>query len=231
MLEKKIEKIEIRNTKNYENREENKCYGDVSEDVRERKSRNMDLRTRQTDMEKTLSEIQGSLASSRPGRPLFERGEGRVIHFIDIENIARSPILTEERVQLTRSLYIKSGLYKEGDLVFIACGKANSAAVGFGWPSAHRTSRPGRDGADFELIEAIKRENVPERFDRVVIASGDGIFTTRAQVLRRRGVDVTVVAPPEGLSTRLRGAACRTVLIDTERLSMFFLANEESRLI
>jgi hypothetical protein len=231
MLERKIEKIEIRNTDNYENREENKCYGDVSEEVEERKSRNMDLRIRHTEMEETVREIQLSIASSRPGRPLFERGEGRVIHFIDIENIAKSPRLTEAQVRLTRALYIKSGLYKEGDLVFIACGQANSAAVGFGWPSAHRTSRPGRDGADFELIEAIKREKVSERFDRAVIASGDGIFTTRAEILRRQGVEVTVVAPPKGLSTRLRGAASRTVLIDTERLSMFFLANEESRLV
>ena len=159
----------------------------------------------------------------------FDRGPGRVIHFIDIENIANGPRLTEDGVRRARAIYMKSGLYRPGDLVFIACGSSNRAVVRFGWPDAHLTIRRGRDGADFALIEAIKRENVPERFARAVIASGDGIFATRAEVLRRSGVEVTVVAPPRGLSSRLRGAASHTALIDTDRLNMFFLNDEANR--
>jgi hypothetical protein len=156
--------------------------------------------------------------------PALRSGPVRTIHFVDIENIAGGPVLTEEGVRRAKQVYQRSGIFKEGDLVFIACSQGNAAAVGFGWPEAHLRLGSGRDGADFELIKAIKDERIPERFAHVVIASGDGAVATRTEVLRRAGVKVTVVSRPKGLSTRLRHAATQTALIDTDRLQMFFYA-------
>ena len=157
-----------------------------------------------------------------PVKPFIQRHGGRVIHFIDIENIAGGPELTVESVRRAKQIYLRSGVYELGDLIYIACSRANGVVTGLGWPEGHLVCATGRDGADFELIEAIKRERVPERFAQVVIASGDGIFSTRAEVLRRAGVEVTVIAPAGGLSNRLRQAASSAVLIDTDKLSWFF---------
>jgi hypothetical protein len=158
---------------------------------------------------------------------IIRKAQGRLIHLIDIENIAGGPYLTVEAVERAKEIYLRSGLYQLGDLVYIACSRANAFNVGVGWREGHLVCATGRDGADFELIKAIERERIPERFAQVVIASGDGIFTTRAEVLRRQGVEVTVVAPTGGLSTRLRRAASNAVLIDTEAVEMFFYSPDK----
>ena len=50
-------------------------------------------------------------------------------------------------------------------------------------------------------------EHPEERYDEVVLASGDGIFADRVADLAGRGVPVTVVSRPGSLSHRLRLAA------------------------
>ena len=49
------------------------------------------------------------------------------------------------------------------------------------------------------------------RYDGVVLGSGDGIFVDAVLGLRKGGLDVTVVAPPEALSRHLRMVANRIV--------------------
>lgn len=52
-----------------------------------------------------------------------------------------------------------------------------------------------------------------ERFERVTICSGDGIFTMSAAWLAGAGVDVTVVSLPGHVSARLRLAARQVTLL------------------
>lgn len=71
----------------------------------------------------------------------------------------------------------------------------------------------GPDGADLALLGALRPAFMAERYQRVVIASGDGIFTELAAELGRRGVTVWVVAPKGSTATRLRLAAARVVAL------------------
>ncbi len=71
----------------------------------------------------------------------------------------------------------------------------------------HAVVRSGPDGADLALVEIVEMEDVAVRFDRIVIASGDGIFAHPAAQLQASGVAVTVVSRPDALSRQLKLAA------------------------
>jgi uncharacterized LabA/DUF88 family protein len=60
----------------------------------------------------------------------------------------------------------------------------------------------------------LASEGIRERFDRIYLASGDGIFTTEVAALAGDGVPVTVVARPESLSRSLRLAATSVVFFN-----------------
>jgi uncharacterized LabA/DUF88 family protein len=74
--------------------------------------------------------------------------------------------------------------------------------------------RSGEDGADLALLDVLLGERVAARFDEVVLASGDGIFTDAVAALGTAGVDVTVLARSGHCSKRLRLAARHTVLLE-----------------
>jgi len=67
----------------------------------------------------------------------------------------------------------------------------------------------GTDGADRALLAAVGPvHRVAERFDRIVIGSGDGrAFAVLARTLRSAGVEVWVVARPGSLSRALAAQA------------------------
>ena len=48
----------------------------------------------------------------------------------------------------------------------------------------------GRDSADKALLNSVDVDHVAERFDSVVIASGDGFFAGLARTLSERGLSV-----------------------------------------
>jgi len=104
------------------------------------------------------------------------------------------------------------------DQVVVACSELTIRNAGCCWPGARCLVRPGPDGADLELLAVIEQERVAERFSRVAIASGDGIFTAAAADLAVAGCQVTVVSRRAGLSRRLAvAAALRVIYIDTPR--------------
>ena len=84
------------------------------------------------------------------------------------------------------------------------------------WATWHGSGRAaegyGADGADRALLEVLTYD-VHRRFERVVIASGDGIFAESVALLTQRGTHTTVVAHERGLSARLRMAASEVVLL------------------
>lgn len=66
----------------------------------------------------------------------------------------------------------------------------------------------GIDGADLALLDVARPvEAIAGSFERVVIASGDGIFAGLATDLRRAGLVVCAVSRPESLAVKLRQAA------------------------
>jgi hypothetical protein len=128
----------------------------------------------------------------------------RSIHLVDIENLVGSSVTSRVDVARVRSRYDALAGVVPGDHVVIATGKCAASAAWFGWGPARRLLGPGIDGADRALLEVIECEQLVTRYQRVVVASGDGIFADACALLQSEGCAVTVVTRPEALSKRLR---------------------------
>ncbi|WP_125776965.1 NYN domain-containing protein [Antribacter gilvus] len=126
----------------------------------------------------------------------------RALHLVDIENLTGTGLPDSVAVQVARRNLQRAVPVADGDLVVVGSSHAAALAIADGWGAARYVWRSGRDGADLALLGVLE-EDVAERFDHVVIASGDGIFADAAAGLGRRGCDVTVVAREGGISWRL----------------------------
>lgn len=133
----------------------------------------------------------------------------RTLCLVDIENMACNSRVQQAKVsRIQRRLSATAGLNHD-DHVVIAAGPLSAQAAWRGWKgAARRLLGRGQDGADRALLAAVDDlQWVADRFDRVVIASGDHIFAPTVAALQTRGIDVLVVAPPVGLSKQMRLAA------------------------
>src|SRR5690349_10494318 len=101
----------------------------------------------------------------------------RAVHLIDVENLAGYPVPALARVREVRDRYVSRVGFGPIDQVILACNHLAIRQVIFGWPRARYLIRSGKNGADIELINVIAYEDIAARFSRVVIASGDGIFS------------------------------------------------------
>jgi hypothetical protein len=131
----------------------------------------------------------------------------RRIVLIDIENIVGGGVEVPEQVHGAQAAIEAVVRPREQDHVVVACGRFSVDVAGFEWLGSHRlVFRGGRDGADLELLDILESEAVGDRFDEVVLVSGDGIFADVISLLGCR-TDVTVVSRIESCSRRLRMAA------------------------
>lgn len=105
-------------------------------------------------------------------------------------------------------------LLQGGEQVVIGTSHVGVMATGLGWPGTRILARSGPDGADLALLEVLTTERIDERFDEVVLVSGDGIFSEAVASLGRAGVKVTVVALTGHCSKRLRMASSGTVFLN-----------------
>lgn len=102
----------------------------------------------------------------------------------------------------------------DGEQVVIGTSHVGLFNAKAAWPCALIRFRSGEDGADLELLDVLATEDLAERFDEVVVVSGDGIFADVVAGLGGDGVQVTVASWASSLSARLRLAAGRTLLLD-----------------
>ncbi len=72
--------------------------------------------------------------------------------------------------------------------------------------------RSGPDGADLALLEVLGEYDLRERFEAVVVASGDGIFSHAVAGVGGLSLATLVVARPESLARTLQLAAGSRVL-------------------
>ena len=150
---------------------------------------------------------------ARRGRADCCWGRGRRLVVVDVENIAGGPCKTEAAVAWVRRRLTDAGAVTGDDMVTVGVDECGLASVAWAWQGARAVYGHGRDGADRALLEVLA-ERIPERYDSVVLASGDGIFTDVVAELVARGVHVTVVAHATGLSRRLASAASTTRALD-----------------
>lgn len=136
----------------------------------------------------------------------------RRLVLIDIENIVGGGVRVAEQVRVAQAALTAVIGRRADDHVVLACGRFSVDVAGFEWQGPRRiVFRSGPDGADLELLEVLETERVGERFNQIVLVSGDGIFSDVVANLGAAGVDVTVVSRPEACSRVLRMAAARTL--------------------
>lgn len=135
----------------------------------------------------------------------------RALHLVDLENLMGGPADDPHLIALTVLEYTDTAGYQTGDFLTVAVNPGLFTAVYGILPGARLVTRGGPDGADLALLdEANDCRWLAERFHRIVIGSGDGIFARLASQLTELGVHVGVVCRPDALSYKL-GTAATTI--------------------
>lgn len=152
------------------------------------------------------------VASAGPSVPSQLGIQTARYHLVDIENLMGSGRLTPTDVKACYAAYRATGLLRcDIDLIVLACNPFIGFDVGKAWPDALLKVGHGPDGADRELLMHVSHDKVPQRFNHVVIASGDGAFVEPACRLAADGRTVTVLSRSASLSKPLRLAAHHVV--------------------
>jgi hypothetical protein len=138
---------------------------------------------------------------------------GRHLLLIDIENLMATPSPNAEEVKRVKATLREVVPGFDSAQSIVASSHHAAPAAAFSFPGARYLWRSGPDGADLALLGVLENERVDERFERVTICSGDGIFAAAACWLARAKVDVTVVSLAGHLAARLQLAARHVTLL------------------
>jgi len=144
----------------------------------------------------------------------------RTLHFIDIENLGESAMLTEQLVRTVKCEYMEAVKPRSEDQYLIGVSHFNLAATSFGWGSgvAKYLVQSGENGADLALLEYLSDPQVTGSFQGVKIASGDGIFSEMGAALRRKGFKVGFVARQYGVSGSIYRSGCDCLILPSSRI-------------
>ena len=132
---------------------------------------------------------------------------GRRLVVVDIENVAGGASVNGLVASASRSRVDHAFVRRPTDHVIVGTCHIGLLHAGLAWPGARMVVRSGTDGADLALLDVLINERIHERFDDVVLVSGDGIFVEAVAELENSGVHVTLISDPESCSKRLRLAA------------------------
>lgn len=132
---------------------------------------------------------------------------GRSLHLIDVENLIGGPMAGVEAIGQANVAYRSTVTVRAGDHVVIGVNPALLLDMATAWPGARPVVGHGPDGADHALLAQTRPDDVAARFDRLVIGSGDAIFSGLTAESVRNGLVVLVVSRRESLSRILAVAA------------------------
>jgi hypothetical protein len=131
----------------------------------------------------------------------------RTLHLIDVENLIGDPHPPMTAVAAALDEYRRRIPVGESDLAVLGTNGYLAFATKAAWPGALVRIGRGPDGADLALLEEANTDWVARRFDRVVLASGDGIFTSLVAQLRLLNIEVVVAARPYAVARSLKRVA------------------------
>lgn len=138
----------------------------------------------------------------------------RTAVLVDLENAAASPIPTLHATQAVQVMV--SSLVPDPEAHYIvATGTRSHIDVAFGWRGGRIWARGGQHGAELELLDRARHENLAGRYQEIMVVSGDGMFTDYVSELGRLGVTTTVVGWRHSMSRSLRMAAHHVVYFDS----------------
>lgn len=168
----------------------------------------------------------GNGRNSRSPKPVYVRGRnlylvperrvarashvppGRTLHLIDVENLMGGPLAGVGALKQASELYRIAAPVRASDHVIVASNPRLACDAGVEWQAGRLVTGHGPNGADRALLRAVRDLGwVAERYDRIVIGSGDGVFVGTVRALKEYGVAVGVVAIDGCLSKDLDTAA------------------------
>jgi hypothetical protein len=150
------------------------------------------------------------------GSGIEKEGTNRHLVLIDVENLAGTPSPTPVELAWVEQQLHEAIADLEAAQHVVACSHRAARTVAFAFPRALRRWRSGVDGADLALLEEMSDMRVMQRYGRVTLCSGDGIFAEGLAALAELGVETTVVSRANSLSRRLKLSAHHVVaLTDT----------------
>lgn len=131
----------------------------------------------------------------------------RTLHLIDLENLAGAAHASAEALRNAGTAYHRIITIADSDHVWVACNPRVALHSRAAFPGSRMLVGHGHNGADKALLDAFHNDDVVAKYDLLVIASGDGIFTGIAAEFRLTGRDVVVTARPGAIANRLRRVA------------------------
>lgn len=139
---------------------------------------------------------------------------GRTLHLVDVENLMGGPLSGPLALRAAVTAYNALAPVQPGDHVIVGVNPQLALAVFDVWPQARLVVRGGPDGADNALIAAVSDVAwTASRYDRLVVGSGDGIFSVVIAAYRAAGIPVGVVSRPSSLSISTAAVASTVALI------------------
>lgn len=149
---------------------------------------------------------------TRRGRGQARLCRGRRLVLVDIENIAGRACRTAESVLSAKAAVENTAHIHGGDHVVIATSHIGLLHVGSNWVGVRYVVRSGANGADLALLDVLT-ENIPARYEQVVLASGDGIFAPAVAELASAGVETTVLGRRGSVARSLQMAASHVLYV------------------
>ena len=173
------------------------------------------------DLSRSSAVPQTTVATGGTGRPASQSGSGletiivRRIFFLDLENLLRG-----SQLDLSQLAAIAGEMER-----LIGWGKGDQFVVGYSramaeravhlanevWTGCRHVVGSGAGGGKSELIAALLAQPIRAN-TKIVVGSGDGLFTAPCRELQDRGASVTVVAAgADSLSAQLKASTkdCR----------------------
>ena len=155
---------------------------------------------------------------------------GRKLVLVDLDNLSGMRDLgPAEWRELLRHLWIELGTAEDDQVIISMCRHTMAIAmpVLVGVP-AQLLARDGKDGAEIAIRDAVNIRHAAERFEVLVIASGDHFFTQMARQAQRRHMYIwQVCSTRAGCAMTLRRTADRHSQLDPSRL---WVTRDEGRL-
>lgn len=159
--------------------------------------------------------------SSKTNRASKIQRDDREFHIIDIENELGTGHFTSADVAAFRIFYVSfANVAPDAHIVIAASSEQGAYEAHTGWPGARLVFRRGHNGADLALIDVVSTENISDRFSRVVVGSGDGIFAPVVADLLADGVQVEVVSRSLAVSGQFTHASSIVRLFGPRQFSL-----------
>lgn len=127
----------------------------------------------------------------------------RRLFAVDIENVLGCGKIDAAGVAAAAHQTALEYSLDANDLVVIGVSHPNNVFPAAAWQGARIVMASGHDGADHALMRVLDTERVENRFDQLVLVSGDGIFADSVARLTAYGVMTEVRSSLERVSTRL----------------------------